>query len=113
MCNTVGFDQYIRSTYSLNIPSSPLRILMFSSSHQPINPPTNPLTGPHLLWGLVQVCLHARLLTAPGKEIIISVNNGSLDPSLTCEEVTGACTSDDVDLRLAALTLLTASQRTR
>ena len=88
------------------------------------------------------MCLHARLLTAPGKEIIIidpsSVGldkaitgngtatvidngNGSVnssvshdkDPSVTSAEITLACTSDDVDLRLAALTLLTASQRTR
>ena len=104
------------------------------------------------------MCLHARLLTAPGKDIIdappsvsdsnviinatvhatiINANNATVnnavnvdgvnntngvdsnevsssrDPSLTRGEVACACTSDDVDLRLAALTLLTASQRTR
>lgn len=60
-----------------------------------------------MLWGLVQVTLHARALALPGKDI---VDGGSLQTAcaeLSQQEVIWACLSDDVDLRLASLTLLT------
>ena len=92
-----------------------------------------------MLWGLVQVCLHARSMTLPGKDIlarrvsdisiitegvtavalhdavatssegIAGAQEVDLGPTLCDEEVTWACLSDDVDLRLAALTLLTGN----
>ena len=66
-----------------------------------------------MLWGLVQVCLHARSLTLPGREIIphSDISSGSEVESalLTDQEVTWTCLSDDVDLRLASLTLLTGT----
>lgn len=64
-----------------------------------------------MLWGLVQVTLHARSLTLPGKDIIILSdllgNHEGKGAMLTDEEVTWACLSEDDDLRLASLTLLT------
>ena len=61
-----------------------------------------------MLWGLVQVTLHARALTLPGKDIIFQ---GSIETAeLSDQEVLWACLSADVDLRLAALTLLTGLQ---
>jgi hypothetical protein len=63
-----------------------------------------------MLWGLVQVTLHSRALALAGKDI---VNGG--DHQITCaelseQEVIWACLSDDVDLRLACLTLLTGER---
>lgn len=64
-----------------------------------------------MLWGLVQVTLHARALALPGKDIVDGgVDGGSLQTAcaeLSQQEVIWACLSDDVDLRLASLTLLT------
>jgi hypothetical protein len=58
-----------------------------------------------MLWGLVQVTLHARALTLPGKAIVPQGSGGTAE--LSDQEVLWACLSADVDLRLAALTLLT------
>ena len=58
-----------------------------------------------MLWGLVQVTLHARALTLPGKAIVPQGSGGTAE--LSDHEVLWACLSADVDLRLAALTLLT------
>lgn len=60
-----------------------------------------------MLWGLVQVTLHARALTLPGKDIVFRGSAGSAE--LSDQEVLWACLSADVDLRLAALTLLTGT----
>jgi Na+/proline symporter len=58
-----------------------------------------------ILWGLVQVTLHARALTLPGNAIVPQGSGGTAE--LSDQEVLWACLSSDVDLRLAALTLLT------
>jgi hypothetical protein len=70
------------------------------------------------LWGMVNVCMQARLLNLPGKDILItdinednnlvtnSINSGSL---LTTQELAWACVSDNSDLRLVSLTLIMAS----
>ena len=60
-----------------------------------------------MLWGLVQVTLHARALTLPGKAIVPKGAGGTAE--LSDQEVLWACLSADVDLRLAALTLLTGT----
>jgi hypothetical protein len=60
-----------------------------------------------MLWGLVQVTLHARALTLPGKAIVPQGSGGTAE--LSDQEVLWACLSADVDLRLAALTLLTGT----
>lgn len=60
-----------------------------------------------MLWGLVQVTLHARALTLPGKDIVFQGSAGVAE--LSDQEVLWACLSADVDLRLAALTLLTGT----
>ena len=61
-----------------------------------------------MLWGLVQVTLHARALTLPGKDIVFQGSVGTAE--LSAEEVSWACLSADVDLRLASLTLLTGTR---
>ena len=58
-----------------------------------------------MLWGLVQVTLHARALTLPGKAIVPQGSGETAE--LSDQEVLWACLSADVDLRLASLTLLT------
>ena len=64
-----------------------------------------------MLWGLVQVSLHARSMTLPGKDIICHSDLSGMQEGsgtmLTDREITWACLSEDVDLRLASLTLLT------
>ena len=64
-----------------------------------------------MLWGLVQVSLHARSMTLPGKDIICHSDLSGMregnEAMLTDREITWACLSEDVDLRLASLTLLT------
>ena len=60
-----------------------------------------------MLWGLVQVTLHARALTLPGKDIVFQGSAGVAE--LSDQEVLWACLSADFDLRLAALTLLTGT----
>lgn len=95
----------------------------------------------HRLWGLISVALQARLLSRHGGEIDFGPNAETATPSmreksrsrrgdadkddvvvkapaamkyisLLASEVRQACLSDDVNLRLAGLTLLVASQRT-
>lgn len=60
-----------------------------------------------MLWGLVQVTLHSRALALPGKDIVQGESLHVAYAELSEQEVIWACLSDDVDLRLASLTLLT------
>lgn len=66
-----------------------------------------------MLWGLVQVTLHSRALALPGKDIVHADPPRIGRAELSEQEVVWACLSDDVDLRLASLTLLTGARMTR
>jgi hypothetical protein len=65
-----------------------------------------------MLWGLVQVTLHARALALAGKDIVHEGDHQITRAELSEQEVIWACVSDDVDLRLASLTLLTGERST-
>eukprot|EP00605_Chrysophyceae_sp_TOSAG23-4_P001742 GSChrysophyteH1.ASY1.ANO1.1929.1 assembled CDS len=82
----------------------------------------DPYAGPHLLkavkervdiseaqkqWGTINICLHIRLQGLLGGEISQVSGQGSL----AVLEVHRMCTSSDAELRLTALTALTASQQ--
>lgn len=69
-----------------------------------------------VLWALVHLCLHARLLGVPGREIIEGAQSDKDDDGVLAKagplclfELRAACESADTDLRLSALTALTAS----
>jgi hypothetical protein len=71
------------------------------------------------LWGIVSVVLHARLLGKAGGDISDSdtavLMTTAEDPSrhwrpLNVHEIEAVCLSEDIDLRLAGLAALTASQ---
>lgn len=83
------------------------------------------------LWALVNICFNTRLLNLPGKDVIPSIPEGGSEMSdknnlshslvveglasqglLTEQELTWACLSEDVNLRLVCLNLITASLRT-
>ena len=59
-----------------------------------------------MLWGLVQVTLHSKALALPVDSNNVQYESQS-SAELSDEEVIWACLSDDVDLRLASLTLIT------
>jgi hypothetical protein len=77
----------------------------------------------HKLWGIVSVVLHARLLTKSGGDIassdgsVVEVYGAPANPAklsyrpVTAKELEWVCLSNDIDLRLLGLTVLTASQR--
>lgn len=75
------------------------------------------------LWGIISVVLHARLLGKSGGKVSHSHDYELTDLEtpqshkhhwrpLTIEELESVCLSEDIDLRLAGLAVLTASQRT-
>lgn len=73
------------------------------------------------LWGIVSVVLHARLLGKAGADIVgsetstLTIEDASNQSSqqwrpLNVHEIEAVCLSEDIDLRLAGLAALTASQ---
>ena len=60
-----------------------------------------------MLWGLVQVTLHSKALALPSVDSNNVTSDSQCSAELSDEEVIWACLSDDVDLRLASLTLIT------
>lgn len=60
-----------------------------------------------MLWGLVQVTLHSKALALSSVDSSTVPCESLSSAELSDEEVIWACLSDDVDLRLASLTLIT------
>lgn len=60
------------------------------------------------LWGLVNVCTYCRLNGLNGQEVV----QEKLGSNLTCDELIESCISDDDELRLRAINLISTSQKT-
>ena len=63
----------------------------------------------YCLWALVSVCLQCRVLGLPGGDIFSPSTALGNTKGLTSSELTLACTSADVALRMSALTALTVT----
>lgn len=64
-----------------------------------------------VLWGLVNVCSFCRLYGLPGQEIVC-IEEPKVTSNLNTNELIWSCISDDDELRLRGLNLISTSQKT-
>lgn len=100
----VNVTDYLLPEIVVKLDSACLPSLMLEIHKQrPQLPPTG------VLWGLCSAVMHARLQSLPGA--VIS-STGSSHDTLALKDLLSACTSDDADLRLLALSIPVLSQKT-